>query len=123
MIALKIRIHPGVLFSFENNSADLIIRVENKDSSPYWIEADITIPEGLSLSPIDGLQKGRLRVGIVGGNEFLEKSVKVYANRYSEPRIYGAAIILYSYDKNGVIESRQIKKANIRCETKKEESF
>lgn len=116
---IALRSHPPVIFAYSPNHVDLIIRVENADEDIYWAEADVHVPEKLSLSPDNTLRKGRLRLGIIGKNEYIEKSVKVYANVYTNPRMYRCKVTLYIYNSNGVIESRLEKALDIRCELKK----
>ena len=120
VVKLDIRTHPDVLFCYSINYVELIIRVENSSNHPLWAEADIAVPENLSLNPNDNLKKGRVRVGIVGGEEFLEKAVRIYGNAYTSPQMYRCNITLYVFNKDGVIETRLEKSKDIRCEMKKD---
>lgn len=97
--------------------------MENHKDHPVWVEADISVPEHISLSPHNPLRKGRVRVGIVGKNEFLEKAVRVYSTTFTNPKMYKCNAIVYSFNKDGVIENRLEKSVNIRCEVKKEASI
>lgn len=112
-----------MLFCYTNNYLELISRVDNKGDHPLWAEADVKVPEKLSLSPDNELRKGRVRVGIVNTKEFLEKGVRVYANKYTAPQMYKCDVTLYIYNKDGIIESRLEKSLNVRCERKKEEAL
>ena len=123
MVNLSLRNHPDVLFAYSINYVELILRVENPVDHPIWAEADITVPEKLSLSPDNSLRKGRVRVGIVGKNEFLEKAVRVYGNSFTNPQMYRASATVYVFNKDGVIDSRMEKSLDIRCEMKKEASL
>ncbi|HID72968.1 TPA: hypothetical protein EYP38_03415 [Candidatus Micrarchaeota archaeon] len=123
MIGFQLRTHPDVLFCYTNNYLELISRVDNKGDHPLWAEADVKVPEKLSLSPDNELRKGRVRVGIVNTKEFLEKGVRVYANKYTAPQMYKCDVTLYIYNKDGIIESRLEKSLNVRCERKKEEAL
>ncbi|MFH1394081.1 MAG: hypothetical protein ABII71_04970 [Candidatus Micrarchaeota archaeon] len=123
MIKFQLRTHPEVLFCYTNNYLELISRVENRGEHSLWAEADVKVPEKLSLSPDSELRKGRVRVGIVGTREFLEKGVRVYANKYSAPQMYKCDVTLYIYNKDGIIDSRLEKSLNVRCERKKEEAL
>ncbi len=120
MVKLSIRSHPDVLFAYSVNYLELVLRVENHADHPFWAEADVAVPEKLSLSPNGEVHKGRLRVGIVEKNQYLEKAVRIYANAYTNPQMYQCRVTLYSFDKDGVIDSRLEKEANLRCEAKKE---
>jgi hypothetical protein len=123
MVKLSLRCHPEVLFGFTSHHVELILRVENHGAHAAWAEADVSVPERLSLSPDSLLHKGRLRIGIVGKGEFLEKAVRVYGNKYTDPQMYKCDITLYAFNRDGVIEERQEKPINVRCELKKEESL
>jgi hypothetical protein len=99
---------------------ELILRVENESDHPIWAEAEIAVPEQLSLSPNNGLRKGRVRVGIVGKSEFLEKAVRVYSSSLTNPQMYKCSTTLFVFNKDGVIEGRIERSSNLRCELKKE---
>ena len=120
MVKLTLRTHPDVLFGYANNHVELILRVENEGKHPLWTEADVAVPEHISLSPSNSLRKGRVRVGIVGKKEFLEKSVRIYSNSYTNPQMYNCDITLFSFNRDGIIESRLERSINLRCEVKKE---
>jgi len=119
MVKASLRVHPPVLFCYMPNHVELIIRAENHSAKSYWVESEIFVPERLSLSPENHLEKGRVRVGILEKKEFVEKSVKVYANVYTNPQIYRCNVAIFFYDKNGVIAERLDKTIDIRCELKK----
>lgn len=123
MVKLSIRSHPEVLFGFSSNHVELVLRVENHDKHPVWAEADVKVPERISLSPNTHLGKGRLRVGIIGKGEFLEKAVRLYGNSLTNPQMYQCGITLYAFNKDGIIDSRLEKSFNLRCELKKEASL
>lgn len=119
MVKASLRIHPQVLFCYGPNHVELIIRAENHSAKAYWVEAEVFVPERLSLSPENNLEKGRVRVGMLNKKEFIEKSVRVYANVYTHPQIYRCNVAIFFYDKNGVISERLDKTIDIRCEMKK----
>ncbi len=116
---LTLRTHPQIVFAYSPNHIEVIVRVENDGKEKYWAEADINVPERLSLSPDNSLRKGRVRIGIVDGSEYIEKSVRVYANTYTNPQMYRCTIALYLYNKDGIIQTRMDKPIDIRCEIKK----
>ena len=120
MANLDIRTHPDVLFCYSINYVELILRVENPGKHSIWAEADVSVPENLSLNPNDTLRKGRVRVGIVDSKEFLEKAVRIYGNAYTSPQMYRCNVTLYVYNKDGVIDSRIEKSKDVRCEMKKD---
>ena len=123
MVKVSLRIHPDVLFGFIKHHVELNVRVENPGGNPVWAEADVIVPEKLSLSPDSTLRKGRLRIGIIGKSEYLEKSVKIYSNSFTNPQMYKCDAVIYAFNHDGVIDSRQEKSLNVRCELKKEASL
>ncbi len=123
MIDLKLRIHPNVLFAYSANYVEAIIRVENRGKEPVWCEADIKIPEKVSLNPTSELSRGRIRLGIITKKEYLERAVRIFANNYTNPQVYRATVTVYVFNKDGVIETRLEKPIDIRCELKKEETL
>ncbi len=123
VVNLSLRCHPEVLFGYSSSHVDLIMRVENNTDHALWAEADVVVPENISLAPGAPLKKGRVRVGIIGKKEYLEKSVRVYSTNLASPQIYRCNVVLYVFNKDGVIDSRLEKPADIRCEMKKEASL
>ncbi|MCI0503279.1 hypothetical protein L0Y65_01050 [Candidatus Micrarchaeota archaeon] len=123
MVKLSLRCHPDVLFGFSSHHVELILRAENPGARPVWAEADVSVPERLSLSPNNQLRKGRLRIGIVGKGEYLEKSVRIYSNSFTNPQMYKSDVTLFAFNRDGVIEERLEKSINVRCELKKEASM
>jgi hypothetical protein len=123
LVKVSLRTHPDVLFGFSKHHVDLIVRVENPADHLVWAEADVKVPENLSLCPDSPLQKGRLRIGIIAKNEYLEKSVKVYSGSLTNPRMYKCDVVLFAFNHDGVIHSRQEKSLNLRCEVKKSASL
>jgi len=123
LIGLKVRTHPNVIFAYSANYAEVILRVENRGKEPVWCEADVRVPEKLSLSPTSELGRGRVRLGIITKKEYLEKAVRIFANNYTNPQVYRVAITVYVFSKDGVIETRLEKPTDIRCELKKEETL
>lgn len=120
---LKLRLHPNVLFAYSPNYVELIARIENRGAEAVWCEAEVKVPEGISLSPTNNLNRGRVRAGIVTKKEYLEKSVRVFANNYTVPQVYRISLTLFVFNKDGIIEKRVEKPIDVRCEIKKEESM
>ncbi len=123
MIGLKVRTHPNVIFAYSSNYTEVILRVENRGKEPVWCEADIKVPEKLSLSPTSELGRGRVRLGIITKKEYLEKAIRVFGNNYTNPQVYRVSAIIYVFNKDGVIETRLEKHVDVRCELKKEETL
>ena len=123
VVKFSLRCHPEVLFGYSSSHVELIMRVENITDHPLWAEADVCVPENISLAPGAPLKKGRVRIGIIGKKEYLEKSVRVYSTTLASPQIYRCNVILYVFNKDGVIDTRLERPADIRCEVKKEASL
>jgi len=123
MLKLSLRSHPDVIFAYSQNHVDMIMRIENHGAKTLWCEADIKTPENISLSPTNDLRKGRVRIGILAKKEFIEKSVRIFANQYTAPQVYQLNLTLYAFNKDGIIDTRMEKKTEIRCELKKEEKI
>jgi hypothetical protein len=121
MLELSLRTHPDVIFAYSQNFVNMVIRVENHGAEVAWCEADVKVPNNLSLSPTSELKKGRVRIGVLSKKEFIEKSIRIFANSYTPPQIYQTEVTLYAFNKDGVIQTRMEKKTEIRCEVKKEE--
>lgn len=123
MVSLSMRVHPDVLFCYSANFVELILHVENPGGDAVWAEADINVPESLSLGPDGELRKGRVKVGIVDGKGQVEKSIRVFGNAYTGPQMYRCNVTLFVFNKDGTIESRIENAKDIRCEMKKEASL
>jgi hypothetical protein len=123
LVNFDVRTHPNVIFAYSSNYTEMTIKVENTGKETCWAEADVLVPAKLSVSPDNELLKGRARVGIIGMGEQQEKSIRIYANKYSNPQIYRCDVTLYVYSKDGTIEKRVEKPIDIRCELKKDETL
>ena len=123
MPALMLRAHHEIIFAYSTNHTEVIVRVENEGKAYLWAEADIQVPESISLAPMTELRKGRVRIGIIGKNEFLEKATRIYAMPTTAPQVYRCGVVLYLYNKDGVIEKRMEKEIDIRCEFRKKETI
>ena len=121
MVNFDVRVHPPVVFAYSPNSVDIIIKAQNNGGESRWCEANLHVPDKLSLSPDSALKKARMRVGIIEKGDEFEKSVKVYSNSYTNPQMYRCKVTLYTYDKRGIIDTRMEKSIDIRCEVKKAE--
>ena len=116
---IKLSTHPSVLFAYSHNYIEVILNVINETKKNLWFEADIHLSDRISLNPTETLNKGRIRLGILKPKEYIKRSVKVYANSYTNPNTYPLHIILYAYDKNAVIYKRIEKDMSVRCEIKR----
>ncbi len=114
----SVKLHPETLYARMHNGISMILRVENKGDA-RWVEADVHLAEKLSLASDTHLRKGRMRVGIVGRDEALEKSVKIYAIAYTDAKPYDCKAVVFTYDKDGVIGERIEVPFTVKCEEQK----
>ncbi len=105
---------PLSLRAFTRSELELTIEVENDDDQAYWIEADITLQNGLSLAPDSSLQKGRTRLGIVKEGEIKSKKLKIFSK--TDPGEYNITLAVYAFDRDAVIANRQDKEIVLRSE-------
>ncbi len=113
-----VKLHPETVYARMQNDVSLILRVENKGET-RWVEADVHLPEKLSLAPDTHLRKGRMRVGIVETGEALEKTVKIYATAYTDAQLYCCKVTVFTYDRDGVIDNRIEVPFSLKCEEQK----
>lgn len=123
MVKLLFRFHPDVLFSYSSSYVELILHIENEGKDPTWLEADINVPENLSLAPNAPLRRGRVKVGILAKKEFIEKAVRIFGTSITSPQVYRINSTLYVYNKDAIIETRMEKGVDLRCELKKDASI
>ncbi|MBI5223049.1 hypothetical protein HY990_01370 [Candidatus Micrarchaeota archaeon] len=116
MLKSENRVHPPIITCNKETSTDLIIRIENHKEEKVWVETEIIAPQGLSLAPGSELQKGKMRVGIIESGEYMEKSARIYGNRYTMPKVYQIKTIVFAFDKDGIINQRIEGEIQLRCE-------
>ena len=88
----------------ESSEAFLLIRVRNTQKGYKWFEALVKLPEGLSFSAHFNLRKGKIRLGILKRGEYVEKATKFFASERGNGEI---KIMVYAYDKDGVVAERK----------------
>ena len=118
-IHARLSTHPPVLFAYGFNNVELIVDLSNKTNEIVWGEADVHLSDRISLNPTQTVNKGRMKIGIIEPNKYVKKSVKVYANGYTNPNIYPARVTIYVYGKDATIYKRIEKTVDIRCEIKR----
>lgn len=115
---VKVKVYPETIYARIQNYVQIIIRLEN-NGDVRWVEAELRVPEKLSLAPNTHLSEGRIRAGIVEKGEALEKSVRIYANAYTDAQIYPCKLTVFTYDKDAVIDERIELEFNLKCEEQK----
>lgn len=117
MLAVTTRFYPIRILAHMRNEAELNINIENGGTEPYWLEADVVLPNSvLSLAPDKELLQGRIRGGIVSPNESKTLRCKIYANSAVYPDTYRIKLVVYAYGRDGAISRREEAHADLRCE-------
>ena len=98
------------------NEVELELAVKNEGQEPRWIEADVVVPEAISLAPDRSLSKGRVRIGVALPGEKISKRLKIYGGASSYPDKYAIRLTFYGYGKDGTIAERCELKSELRCE-------
>jgi len=102
--------------AYVRNEVEVEVIVRNEGPEPRWVEADIAIPEAISLAPDRLLPKGRLRIGIALPGEKISKKLKIFGGASSYPDTYAIRLTFFGYGQEGTISERCELKAELRCE-------
>jgi len=102
--------------AYMRNEVELELAVRNEGQEPRWVEADVLVPEAISLAPDRSLSKGRVRIGIALPGEKISKKLKVYGGASSYPDTYVIRLTFFGYGKDGTIDERCELKSELRCE-------
>lgn len=102
--------------AYARNEVEMELSVRNEGDSPRWVEADISVPEAVSLAPDRSLPKARVRVGIALMGEKISKKIKIYGGAGSYPDTYTIRLTFYGYDRDGTIAERAEFRSELRCE-------
>jgi len=92
------------------------VSVKNEGTTPLWVEADLMIPEAISLAPDKLLSHGRLRIGIALPGERISKKVRIFGGASSYPDTYVLRLTFFGFGKDGTISERCELRADLRCE-------
>ena len=106
--------YPLSLRAYSRTELEFTIELENDDDQPYWVEADVSLQNGLSLAPDTSLQKGRTRMGIVKAGEIKSKKLKLFCK--TDPGEYKITMTVYAFDQDAVIANREDKEVTLRSE-------
>jgi hypothetical protein len=102
--------------AYVRNEVELEVSVKNEGAEPRWVEADVSIPEAISLAPDRMLSKGRIRIGIALAGERISKKLKLFGGASSYPDTYAIRLTFFGYCKDGTISERCELKSELRCE-------
>ncbi|MEM2174708.1 MAG: hypothetical protein QXI58_03685 [Candidatus Micrarchaeia archaeon] len=117
MLDISVSFYPIRIIAYTRNEVELKVNVKNESSQPLWVEIEVNLPNDLlSLHPTSFLRNGRIRGGIIFGNEEKTVRCKIYANSAIYPDLYKINVVGYAYDKDGVIAKRCEKIAELRCD-------
>jgi uncharacterized membrane protein len=118
MLDINLSFNPIRMIAYTRNEVELKVNIKNNSNQVYWIEVEVTVPtDFLSLHPTARLKTGRIRGGIIFGNEEKTVRCKIYANSVVHPDIYKINVVTYAYDRDGAISTRSEKIAEIRCDS------
>ena len=102
--------------SYMRSEVEMEVSVKNEGAAPLWVEADLVIPEAISLAPDKLLSHGRLRIGIALPGERIAKKVRIFGGASSYPDTYVLRLTFFGFGKDGTIEQRCELRADLRCE-------
>lgn len=102
--------------AYVRNEVEMEVAVRNEGDTPRWVEADVVLPDAISLAPDRSLSKGRMRIGIALAGEKISKKLKVYGGAGSYPDTYTIRFTFYGYGADGTIAERYEFRAELRCE-------
>ena len=102
--------------AYVRSEVEMEVSVRNEGGAPLWVEADLAIPEAISLAPDKMLSHGRLRIGIAQPGERISKKVRVFGGASSYPDTYALRLTFFGFGKDGTISERCELRADLRCE-------
>ncbi|MCX8197752.1 MAG: hypothetical protein N3F07_00955 [Candidatus Micrarchaeota archaeon] len=102
--------------AYVRNEVEMEVSVKNEGNEPLWVEADVAVPEAISLAPDRLLSRGRMRIGIALPGERISKKVKIFGGASSYPDTYAIRITFFGYGKDGTIAQRCELRSDLRCE-------
>ncbi len=103
------------LKAFVPSEFEVLIKAGSDENDPYWLESILEVQYPLSLAPDKSLLSGRSLLGIAYNGETREKKVKIFANNDIFPDNYRFKLILFAYDKDGAIATRQEYTKELEC--------
>ena len=92
--------------SYVRSEVEMEVSVKNDGGVPLWVEADLMIPEAISLAPDKLLSHGRLRIGIALPGERISKKVRIFGGASSYPDTYVLRLTFFGFGKDGTIAER-----------------
>jgi len=102
--------------SYMRSEIEMEVSVKNEGAAPLWVEADLVIPEAISLAPDKLLSHGRLRIGIALPGEKISKKVRIFGGASSYPDTYVLRLTFFGFGKDGTIAERCELRSDLRCE-------
>ena len=111
---LKLKMNSTKLVANSYEPGELIINVENNARGIKWYEGIILVNGEASLMPNPPLKKAKIRIGIMKKGEGIEKYLHIYPTRIKGEGILARIdVIIFAYDKSGVIIEREEKSVNV----------
>ena len=117
---MKVNLHtyPESVVAYPGRTIDLIIDVDSSGENPIWLEAEIKVEPGISLSGDKNVHAGRFRLGICEGRDSLSKSIKIYTEHNVKSHLYKAHVSIFAYNSKGESAGRVDEHALIKCNSK-----
>ncbi len=115
-VSIRTEFYPLRLIAYQRSSVDLIFKISNRSSSVLWIEADVILPNTLSLSEDKQIPRARIRLGLVGSQGELVRPVKIYGNVNTYPDTYKIVYKVRGFDRYGMFKGEWEGHCYLRCE-------
>ncbi|MCC7570875.1 hypothetical protein KO465_06040 [Candidatus Micrarchaeota archaeon] len=114
-IRVSTKIYPLRVIAYTNTSVDVTFFLQNQLNEILWLECDMEIPENLSLSNKSRVTKGRMRIGIMGPRDTIEKPIKIYSTPITYPDVYNIKCNIRVFNRFGAELDSVDHRFNIRC--------
>ena len=114
---MKINLHtyPESVVAYPGRTIDLIIDVESSGENPIWLEAEIKVEPGISLSGEKHAHAGRFRLGICEGRDSLSKAIKIHTEHNVKSNLYKTHVSVFAYNAKGESVGRVDEHTLVKC--------
>jgi len=107
--------YPIRLTAYARNEVEMEVALTNNGVQPLWFECDVKLPAAISLAPDKQLSSGRSRLGIALPGSLVKKKIRIYGGAASYPDTYRIMLTIFAFGSDGVIFSREERRADLRC--------
>jgi len=114
---MKVNLHtyPESVVAYPGRTIELIINVDSLGENPTWLEAEIKVEPGISLSEGKNVHAGRFRLGICEGRNSLSKAIKIYTEHNVKSHLYKAHVSVFAYNAKGESAGRVDEHTLVKC--------